>query len=136
MSSLDNLNDIDNIYDNDFEFLESDKQHGSFYFCVLLQEGPLLMSTISTKALCQYSGTSVLSYLQTYSTTDPSHLLPGIRLVRLCMLPSGEHIGIDFTFVIVRIQRRWRKRYHRFITKRIKQIQFRECHGHFLTNCI
>lgn len=127
---------IDDIYDRDFEFLESDKTHGAFYLCVLLNEGPLLMSAISVRAFCEHDGDIAHEYLETYSATDPARLLPGVRIVRLHLTPAGEHIGVDFTFVIVRIQRRWRARYREFIRKRVQQLRFRECSGYFLTNRI
>ena len=75
------------IYDEDCEFMDADKKHGSYYIglCgyVKNQEEPILHSSISANAFFNNKHSDVLKYLRDYSTTMVDK--PVIDIMKLCV---------------------------------------------------
>jgi hypothetical protein len=126
---------IDDIYDDDVDFFESDKLDGDWYLgmigCTGDYDHRLLLNTISPRVFFKYPYDQICDYLTTYSMMDPERVLPGVRIIQLRMHPEGYYLAVDKTVHLIRIQRWWRKQYRAFRRDMIRQLPFREQHGFF-----
>lgn len=130
----DNVEDIDDIYDEDADYLEADKSEGEWYLGMIgnVSTGHrVLCNTISPSAFFKFSYPQVCNYLTTYSLMDPERVLPGVRIIQLRMHPEGYYLAVDKTVIICRIQRWWRVKYRQFRASLARQLRFREERGFF-----
>lgn len=131
-SDSDNEDEVHNeILDREESFWNTDKTDGAYYLGLIGYDQGLMLSTVSTPTFFAYPYARIHTYLQDCSFTDPTVLRPHVRVIQLRLLPSGEHLAVDKTRWVVWIQRRWRQRYRKWLTDRIRRLSFRETHGRF-----
>lgn len=119
------------ILDRESAFWNADKSNGGYYLGLIGYDHGLMLSTVSVPTFLANPYERIHTYLKDCSFTDPTFLRPHIRLIQLRLMPSGEHLAVDKTHWIVWVQRRWRARYRKWLTDRIRRLSFRETHGRF-----
>jgi len=102
--------DIDDIVDEDEEFLDAPKTSGQYFIGICKHIKPdnylLLLSTISNRQFLRHSYESVKNYLQAYSIVYAHD--PRVEILKLEFARNGACTCVIKTFWIRLVQRRWR----------------------------
>jgi len=129
---------IDQIYEDEIDFLDSEKIHNNYYIGSVLYmttEKHLVFScSISSKSFFKYSGIEVIDYL--YSFGIGYTFLYNIQIMKLLILEDKTYSVIVKTYWINLIQRHFKKLYIEKINiinerKKLKNIQYNQTHGKF-----
>jgi len=123
---------IDEIYNREQLFLDSEKQNGQYY--IGLAKHMKSRNTISTKTIYKYSYIHVLKYLYYYSLTRLYQ--PNVEIMKLYILNDGTYSVVLKTHWIRLIQRHWRKalQIRKQIMKKqmnLRSLYHREIYGRF-----
>jgi hypothetical protein len=128
---------IDEIYNREQLFLDSEKQNGQYYIGLakhMKSRNIILLNTISTKTFYKYSYIHVLKYLYYYSLTRLYQ--PNVEIMKLYILNDGTYSVVLKTHWIRLIQRHWRKalQIRKQIMKKqmnLRSLYHREIYGRF-----
>jgi hypothetical protein len=128
---------IDEIYNREQLFLDSEKQNGQYYIGLakhMKSRNIILLNTISTKTFYKYSYIYVLKYLYYYSLTRLYQ--PNVEIMKLYILNDGTYSVVLKTHWIRLIQRHWRKalQIRKQIMKKqmnVRSLYHREIYGRF-----
>ena len=104
---------IDNIYRDESDYLDTEKQDGHYYIGVagrISNAEILYANSIRPQAFFKYSYAHSLSYLQLYSIFRLRR--PSIDIMKLSILDDSTHIVILKTHWLRIVQRTWRKIYN------------------------
>jgi hypothetical protein len=128
---------IDEIYRDEQNFLDSEKQNGHYYiglYKYMKYQNNLLLNAISAKTFYKYSFIHVLKYLYYYSLVRLYQ--PNVEIMKLYILNDGTYSVVLKTHWIRLIQRHWRKALlmRKQIMKKqmlVRSLYYREIHGKF-----
>jgi hypothetical protein len=128
---------IDEIYRDEQNFLDSEKQNGHYYiglYKYMKYQNNLLLNAISAKTFYKYSFIHVLKYLYYYSLVRLYQ--PNVEIMKLYILNDGTYSVVLKTHWIRLIQRHWRKalQMRKHIMKKqmlVRSLYYREIHGKF-----
>lgn len=100
---------IDEIYRDEQNFLDSEKQNGHYYIGLYknMKYQNNLLNAISAKTFYKYSFIHVLKYLYYYSLVRLYQ--PNVEIMKLYILNDGTYSVVLKTHWIRLIQRHWRK---------------------------
>ncbi len=121
------------LYDEDGEFMDSDKTDGSYYIglagYVRGQTEPILMSSISPNAFLTNEHSDVLRYLAEYSTSRVGN--PKLDILKLCVDDRQTYNVCIKTHWLRLVQRKWKNIYTKRINSRKKpsSLRYRSIHG-------
>ena len=104
---------IDNIYRDECEYLDTEKQDGHYYIGVagcISTSAILYANSIRPQAFFKYSYAHSLSYLQLYSIFRIRR--PSIDIMKLSILDDSTHVAILKTHWLRIVQRTWIKIYN------------------------
>lgn len=104
---------IDNIYRDECEYLDTEKQDGHYYIGVagcISTSAILYANSIRPQSFFKYSYAHSLSYLQLYSIFRIRR--PSIDIMKLSILDDSTHVAILKTHWLRIVQRTWRKIYN------------------------
>ena len=105
---------IDQIYNEDGDFLDADKYDGHYYIGLagraLYIEKYILLSAISPKTFMKYNGDDIVDYLVTMSLAIWGGQ-PKIHILKLHITEDNTYTVIIKTFWLKIIQRKWKKIY-------------------------
>ena len=101
---------IDNIYEEERDFLDAEKQEGHYYIgiCSYLYD-LLFANAMRPKTFFRYSSAHALSYLQLYSIFRVRK--PTIDIMQLTILPDSTYVAVVKTHWLRIVQRTWKKIY-------------------------
>jgi hypothetical protein len=128
---------IDEIYRDEQNFLDSEKQHEKYYIGLYKNtkyQNNLLLNAISAKSFYKYSFIHVLKYLYYYSLVRLYQ--PNVEIMKLYILNDGTYSVVLKTHWIRLIQKHWRKalQMRKQIMKKqmhVRSLHYREIHGKF-----
>ena len=128
---------IDEIYRDEQNFLDSEKQHEKYYIGLYKNtkyQNNLLLNAISAKSFYKYSFIHVLKYLYYYSLVRLYQ--PNVEIMKLYILNDGTYSVVLKTHWIRLIQKHWRKalQMRKQIMKKqmhVRSLYYREIHGRF-----
>jgi hypothetical protein len=127
---------IDEIYRDEQNFLDSEKQNGHYYIGLYknMKYQNNLLNAISAKTFYKYSFIHVLKYLYYYSLVRLYQ--PNVEIMKLYILNDGTYSVVLKTHWIRLIQRHWRKalQIRKQIMKKqmlVRSLYYREIHGRF-----
>lgn len=102
---------IDNIYRDECEYLDTEKQSGHYYIgvvgCLIITSLLLYANSIRPQTFFKYAYAHSLSYLQLYSIFRIRK--PKIEIIKLLILDDSTHIAILKTHWLRIVQRTWKK---------------------------
>jgi hypothetical protein len=101
---------IDDIYRDECEYLDTEKQSGHYYIGVvgsISQDAILYANSIRPQTFFKYAYAHSLSYLQLYSIFRIRK--PKIEIIKLLILDDSTHIAILKTHWLRIVQRTWKK---------------------------
>lgn len=101
---------IDNIYRDEYEYLDTEKQSGHYYIGIVGSISPdaiLYANSIQPQTFFKYAYAHSLSYLQLYSIFRIRK--PKIEIIKLLILDDSTHIAILKTHWLRIVQRTWKK---------------------------
>jgi len=129
------MNDVsDNIYDEDYPFLEEDKID-KHYYIGLTSKDLLLLSTISPKTFYKYDYHLIQQYLNDYSLNESSLNESNFRNIEIIKLDIQNNVYyvILKTYWIRLIQRRWKKIFQNRLNyrKRLDSIFYFQTYGKY-----
>lgn len=104
---------IDNIYRDESDYLDTEKQEGHYYIGVagcISTSAILYANSIRPQSFFKYSYAHSLSYLQLYSIFRIRR--PRIDIMKLSILDDSTHVAILKTHWLRIVQRTWRKIYN------------------------
>ena len=139
------MNDVsDNIYDEDYPFLEEDKID-KHYYIGLTSKDLLLLSTVSPKTFYKYDYHLVQQYLNDYSVNESSvnessvneisvneSNFRNIEIIKLDIQNNVYYVILK-TYWIRLIQRRWKKIFQNRLNyrKRLDSIFYFQTYGKY-----
>ena len=129
---------IDEIYEDEIDFLDSEKIDNNYYIGSVLyinMKNQLIFScSISPKSFFKYDAIDVIDYL--YSFGIGYTFLYNIQIIKLNILEDKTYSVIVKTYWINLIQRHFKKIYIERINiinerKKLKNIQYNQLHGKY-----
>lgn len=129
---------IDQIYEDDIDFLDSEKIHNNYYIgsviYMTIEKHLVFSCSISSKSFFKYSGIQVIDYL--YSFGIGYTVLNNIQIMKLCILEDKTYSVIVKTYWISLIQRHFKKLYIQKINiinerKKLKNVQYNQINGKY-----
>ena len=123
---------IDQIYEDEYDFLDSDKNNNQYY--IGAHKHYLLACAITPKSFTKFKFNDVRAYLRDYSSMYIRR--PKIDIMKLIISDEDEYKVVIKTYWIRLIQRHWKKRYEereKIIRKRtsISSIRYKELRGRY-----
>ena len=138
---------IDQIYENEIDFLDSEKIDNNYYIGSVLYikktEQLILSCSISSKSFFKYSKNEVIDYLYSFGTDDiyiyNVHMIKflfNIQIMKLYILEDKTYSIIVKTHWIHLIQRHFKKLYTEKMNiinerKKLKNIQYNQLSGKY-----
>jgi len=129
---------INNIYQEEIDFLDSDKIDNNYYignYLYINKDNLLLLSSsISPKTFFKYSSNEIIEYLYSFSIGYTS--LYNIQIMKLCISKNNIYTVILKTFWINLIKRHFKKIFiekKKIIKKRknLKIMEYNQIHGRY-----
>ena len=120
---------VEQIYEDDSEFLDSDKESGKYYIGlagkVMQLHNYILLSAISPKTFMKYQTKDVLDYLVSASVAFWAGY-PKIHILKLHVAEDDSYTVVIKTFWLKIIQRKWKKIYKERceLLKKYKSLQY------------
>jgi len=120
---------VEQIYEDDSEFLDSDKETGKYYIGlagkVMQLHNYILLSAISPKTFMKYQTKDVLDYLVSASVAFWAGY-PKIHILKLSVAEDESYTVVIKTFWLKIIQRKWKKIYKERceLIKKYKTLQY------------
>lgn len=111
------MNEDDEIYEEDCDFLDADKGDRKYYIGlsghVKRQNQTILLSSISPKTFMKHDGEEVLQYLVEYSAVDIRNhcTTPSIQILQLHLDDKQTYNVVNKTFWLKMVQRSWKRVY-------------------------
>jgi len=106
---------VDEIAESEEVFLDTDKQHNTYYIGSAIYYPQLysiqLDTAISARTLFSYQIDDISLYLAEYSVSNIMRTLPCVHILKLDIKPDGEYCAIIKTFWLRIVQRAWKKRF-------------------------
>jgi hypothetical protein len=101
----------DEIYDDDCEFLDADKEDKHYY--IGLSGQAILLSSVSPRAFFKHNTSDVLQYLVDYSATDVRRVNknPKVQILQLHLVDNLVYTVVDKTYWLKLVQRSWKRVY-------------------------
>jgi hypothetical protein len=101
----------DEIYDDDCDFLDADKEDKHYYIGLSLEA--ILLSSVSPGTFFKYNTSDVLQYLVDYSATDVRKVNadPKVQILQLHVDENAVYNVVDKTYWLKLVQRSWKRVY-------------------------
>lgn len=105
----------DEIYDDDCDFLDADKEDRKYYIGISAnvpsQDCAILLSSVSPAVFMRYEPDAILRYLVNYSATERVADDTKIQILKVHVDDRQTYTVVDKTFWLKFVQRSWKRVY-------------------------